>query len=90
MGHRFKSYRVSKSPDGVAVALKTESSSVDDFSKSLSNNFLWKKKALVRIQLWALLGSMVEWSQCHPVTVCGTGSNPVGAANKTKRMTSAN
>jgi len=35
---------VSKSPDGVAVALKTESSSVDDFSKSLSKNFLWTKK----------------------------------------------
>ena len=25
---------------------------------------------------------MVEWLQCHPVTVRGTGSNPVGAARQ--------
>ena len=26
-------------------------------------------------------GSMVEWLQYRPVTACGTGSNPVGAAS---------
>jgi hypothetical protein len=71
---------VSKSPDGVAVALKKESSSVDGFSKSLSNNFLWKKKALVRIQLWALHGREVKWLRYLPVTQHGAGSIPVTTA----------
>jgi hypothetical protein len=81
---------VSKCPDGVAVALKKESSSVDGFSKSLSNNFLWKKKALVRIQLWALIGIEVKRLRYLPVTQYGAGSTPVSPANEIKRMLSAN
>jgi hypothetical protein len=32
--------------------------------------------------LHSLIGFMVEWLQFHPVTVRGTGSNPVGTAKR--------